>query len=106
MRVFDKFSGWIRAALVFSVVWMICVVGLLLYERLVAIGLDSQGPWMLYRDYKWLVFHHVQIGTESFSFWLLQERFWTTLLFPPFIVWAIAGGLVPAIRWVRNGFRT
>jgi hypothetical protein len=102
----DKFNGWIRAALVFSVVWMICVAGLLLYERFVTIGSNTQGPWMLFRDYKDLVFYHVQISGESFSFWLLRQRFWTTLLLPPVIVWAIAGGLVPAIRWVRNGFRT
>jgi len=78
----------------------------LLYERFVTIGFDTRGPWMFFRDYKGLVLHQVQIGAESFYFWLRQERFWTTLLLPLVIVWAIAGGLVPAIRWVRNGFRT
>ena len=106
MRVLNKLNGRNRAALVLSVTWVICVIGLLLYDRLVTIGLETEGPWMLYRDYAWLVFYHVQVSTESFSFWLQQQRFWTMLLLPLIIVWAVAAGLAPAIRWVRNGFRT
>jgi len=100
-----KRNGWVRAALVFSVVWVLCVVGLMAYERFITIG-SAIGPWNLYRDYSSLVFHDVNVSAEKFSFWLREQRFWSTLLLPPILAWIFAVGLVPALRWVRDGFRT
>src|SRR6266513_1177712 len=101
MRTLNKLSGWTRAALVFSVVWAICVVGLVAYERFIIVG-STEGPWVYYRDYKGLVFYHVEVSAGHFSFWLQEERFWTTLLLPLVVAWAIAVGLVAAVRRVRN----
>ena len=101
----NKFNGWLRAALLFTVVWSICVVGLAAYERFITIG-DTSGPWALYGHYGSLVFHHVEIRGQSFSFWLETQKFYTILLLPTVMVWFIAAGLLPALRWVRNGFRT
>jgi hypothetical protein len=101
----SKLSGWLRAALVFTIVWCTCVVSLAGYERFVTIG-DTSGPWALYGHYGSLVFHHVEINGETFSFRLQKQMFYTTLLLPPFIAWLFAAVLLPAFRWVRRGFRT
>jgi len=101
----NKLSGWLRAASLFTIVWCVCVVGLAAYERFITIG-DTSGPWALYDHYGSLVFHHVEISGQNFSFWLETQKFYTILLLPPVIVWLIAVGLLPALRWVRNGFRT
>jgi hypothetical protein len=37
--------------------------------------------------------------------YFLRQRFFTMLLVPIVIVWGIAAGLVPALRWVIEGFR-
>jgi hypothetical protein len=101
----NKLSGWLRAALLFSIVWCLCIVSLVAYERFITIG-DTSGPWALYGNYDNLVFHHVEISGQSFSFWLETQKFYTILLLPPVIVWLITAGLIPALKWVRNGFHT
>jgi hypothetical protein len=101
----SKLSGWSRAALVFTIVWCACVIGLAVYERFVTIG-DTSGPWVLYGHYGSLVFHQVEINGETFFFWLQNQMFYTTLCLPPFIAWLFAAVLLPALRWVRRGFRT
>lgn len=105
MRALNKLNGWCRAALVFSLVWSTCVVGVMAYERYVTIG-NTNGPWVFYREYGTLIFHHVEMGThaERFSFWLLSQRFWTALLLPLGLFWVVAG-LAPVGRWVRHGFQ-
>ena len=105
MGILNKLNGWLRAALLFTIIWCGCVIGLALYERLVTIG-DTSGPWALYGHYSSLVFHHVEISGEDFSFWLQKKKFYTSLVLPPFLAWLFAGGLVPAFRWVRHGFGT
>ena len=104
-RMMKKLNGWLRAALVFSVVWVLCVVGFMAYERFITIG-SPFGPWNFFRDYSSLVFHGVSVSGERLDFGLLEERFWLALLFPPILAWIFAGCLVPALRWVRDGFRT
>ena len=105
MNVFGKFNGWCRAALIFSLVWAVGVVGLMAYERYVTIG-NTNGPWALFGDYTTLIFHHAEVDARAsrFSYWLLSQRFWTALLLPVLLAWVVAGS-VPALRWVRRGFR-
>ena len=100
----SKLGDWSRAALVFTIVWCACVIGLVAYERFVTIG-DASGPWALYRLYGSLVFHHVEINGDSFSIWLKKQLFYSTLLLPPVIAWVFAVVLWPTFRWVRRGFR-
>jgi len=91
----------IRAAIVFTLVWVVCVGGLAAYERFFTIG-NANGPWALYGHYGSLVFYHVQIQAHQFSFWLKRQLFFATLLLPIVVVWFTAAFLVPAIRWVRG----
>jgi hypothetical protein len=101
----SKLSGWSRAALVFTIIWCVCVVGLAGYERYFTIG-DTSGPWALYGRYGSLMFYHVETNGESFSFWLQKQLFYTTLLLPPLIAWLFAAVLFPVFGWVYRGFRT
>lgn len=99
----DTLSGWCRAAFVFSALWCGCVVAVRVYERCITIG-DTSGPWVFFRDYGTLIFYHVEIRADQFSFWLLSQRFWTVLLVPVFVLWTLAG-LAHTRGWIRRGFQ-
>jgi len=87
----SKLSCSSRSVLVITIIWCISVVSLACYERFVTIG-DTSGPWALYGHYGSFVFHHVEINGNTFSFWLEKQRFYTTLLFGPFIAGLFAFG--------------
>jgi hypothetical protein len=103
MHALDKLSGWCRAALVFSIVWIACVTALVLYEKYVTIG-SHAGKYAALFDYKTLIFYGAYRDGAQISFWLQLQRFWTTLLLPVCLAWATAAGL-HAVAWVRRGFR-
>ncbi len=101
MRALDKLSGWCRAALVFSVVWIACVSALALYEKYVTIG-SRAGKYAALFDYKTLIFHRVYRDGAHISFWLQSQLFWTALLLPVCLAWATAA-VLHSIAWVRRG---
>lgn len=96
-----KLKHPIRAALVFTLVWIVCIGGLATYERFVTIG-NVDGPWVLFGHYGSLIFYHVQIQGHDFSFWLKRQFFFTTLFLPLIIIWFAVIFLRPAARWVRG----
>jgi hypothetical protein len=99
----NKLSGWCRAALVFSIVWIACVIALVLYEKYVTIGSRADKYAALF-DYNTLIFHGVYRDGAKVSFWLQLQKFWTTLLLPVCLAWATAA-VLHAVGWVRRGSR-
>jgi hypothetical protein len=103
MQALDKLSAWYRAALVFSIVWIACVTGLVLYEKYVTIG-SQAGEYAALFDYNTLIFYGEYRDGAKISFWLQVQRFWTTLLLPVCLAWATAA-VLHAVAWVRRGSR-
>ena len=61
----NKLSGWCRAALVFSIVWIACVIALVLYEKYVTIGSRADKYAALF-DYNTLIFYGIYRMAQRF----------------------------------------
>ena len=73
MRLLDKLSAWGRSALVFSLVWLVLVTAVLLYEKYVTIG-SRAGKYAALFDYNTLIFYGVYRSGADISFWLQLQK--------------------------------
>ena len=106
MLLLSKLNGWCRAALVFSIAWVAAVLALLLYERYVTLSdaTDKYADLMAaVGDFHPLLFYATYTHNVDFHFYLRTQRFWTVLLLPAALSWAIAA-LASAVAWIRRGF--
>lgn len=99
-----RIDRWGRLAVVLSMAWLLMVGGWTGYEYF------TTGPWDYYAKNEGLVFFgwgkNLLSDKESLGLVFRSQRFWSMLLLPIVMIWAIVLLLIPAVRWVWRGFHT
>ena len=102
-----RFNGWIRAAIVFTVFWVVILSALAIYEH------AATGPWDYFGHNHGLLFHtwakdpmdrqNTHRRVQRFICQMFHaRRFWLWFILPIVVVWLFCAALVPSIRWVRG----
>jgi hypothetical protein len=94
-------KGWRRLGVLISVVWISTVSGYAIYEW--------QAPFFK-KEFFFAVIPHSEITQADGAIFVttpfLIERFIAIACIPLIVLWLIILLAIPAINWVRDGFKT
>ena len=98
--ILSNTPGWTRIAIVISASWIVIILGYTLFEYFIS---DAFG----YLNYDLYFLAWKQPAHSNYiALTLNNSTFWPTMFIPIAAIWTGIYALVPAIAWIKRGFKS